>query len=342
MFLTGAGISAESGIPTFRGPEGYWRVGSRNYQPMELATRSAFDEMPDEVWRWYLYRRAVCRAAQPNAAHRALVEAERAAGRSLPAGHPERRRPAPARRPVPRAHLPDPRQHRLLPLRWTAAAAPAAPPLGACAGRGALLAEATARPCAARCGAWLRPHVLWFDESYDEPRFRFAEHARRHGAGGAARRGRHQRRHHAARPHVRARRRPRASPCSSSTPRRRPSPRSPAAPPAAPTSPAPPVLLSRRWWQRWPRSSRPSSVTSPRTSPPPSPADGRGRTGRCQSSAWFQTWRMRAMRVRSSSSRASWERPSERARGAWSRGSRRSSGSSRSRRRRREARCRKR
>lgn len=43
VFLTGAGISAESGIPTFRGPEGYWRVGSRNYQPMELATRGAFD-----------------------------------------------------------------------------------------------------------------------------------------------------------------------------------------------------------------------------------------------------------------------------------------------------------
>ena len=41
VFLTGAGISAESGIPTFRGPEGYWRIGSRNYQPTEMATQAA-------------------------------------------------------------------------------------------------------------------------------------------------------------------------------------------------------------------------------------------------------------------------------------------------------------
>ena len=64
--LTGAGISAESGIPTFRGPEGYWKIGSKNYQPEELATWSTFSKMPDEVWAWYLYRRGVCRAAEPN------------------------------------------------------------------------------------------------------------------------------------------------------------------------------------------------------------------------------------------------------------------------------------
>lgn len=40
---------------------------------MELATRGAFDAMPDDVWRWYLHRRAICRAAAPNAAHPALV-----------------------------------------------------------------------------------------------------------------------------------------------------------------------------------------------------------------------------------------------------------------------------
>ena len=48
LWLTGAGISAESGIPTFRGEEGYWRVGSRNYQPEELATWRAFQQMSDE------------------------------------------------------------------------------------------------------------------------------------------------------------------------------------------------------------------------------------------------------------------------------------------------------
>src|SRR5262245_54081255 len=73
LALTGAGVSAESGIPTFRGKEGYWTVGAREYHPQELATHQAFRGMPWEVWAWYLYRRTVCRRAQPNASHHALV-----------------------------------------------------------------------------------------------------------------------------------------------------------------------------------------------------------------------------------------------------------------------------
>lgn len=72
--VTGAGISAESGIPTFRGAEGYWTVGSRNYQPQEIGTWAMFRQQPREVWRWYLYRRGVCRAAQPNEGHLALSQ----------------------------------------------------------------------------------------------------------------------------------------------------------------------------------------------------------------------------------------------------------------------------
>lgn len=74
--LTGAGISAESGIPTFRGPEGYWTVGSKVYQPQEMATFHMFCQMPDEVWKWYLYRMGVCGAAEPNPGHLALVAME--------------------------------------------------------------------------------------------------------------------------------------------------------------------------------------------------------------------------------------------------------------------------
>ena len=74
LFLTGAGISAESGIPTFRGPEGFWTQGSRVYHPQELATWSAFSANPQLVWPWYLWRREKCREADPNAAHHALVE----------------------------------------------------------------------------------------------------------------------------------------------------------------------------------------------------------------------------------------------------------------------------
>ena len=74
VFLTGAGLSAESGIPTFRGPEGYWTVGSTHYHPTEMATWRSFEAMPEEVWRWYCYRLGVCREAPPNVAHHALLK----------------------------------------------------------------------------------------------------------------------------------------------------------------------------------------------------------------------------------------------------------------------------
>ena len=75
--LTGAGISAESNIPTFRGPEGYWTIGSKEYHPQDMATYSMFIQKPEEVWKWYLYRLGVCRKARPNTGHLALVEMER-------------------------------------------------------------------------------------------------------------------------------------------------------------------------------------------------------------------------------------------------------------------------
>lgn len=71
--LTGAGISAESGVPTFRGPNGLWR----NYSPEELATPEAFERDPRLVWEWYAWRRERIRAAQPNPGHLALRELER-------------------------------------------------------------------------------------------------------------------------------------------------------------------------------------------------------------------------------------------------------------------------
>ena len=67
--LTGAGISAESGIPTFRGTGGLWR----NFRPEELATPDAFARDPKLVWEWYDWRRGVISAAQPNAGHVAIA-----------------------------------------------------------------------------------------------------------------------------------------------------------------------------------------------------------------------------------------------------------------------------
>jgi len=71
--LTGAGISRESGIPTFRGRGGFWE-GTR---PEELATPRAFFRDPEKVWRWYCWRREIISRARPNRAHEILAKMER-------------------------------------------------------------------------------------------------------------------------------------------------------------------------------------------------------------------------------------------------------------------------
>jgi NAD-dependent deacetylase len=70
--LTGAGISAESGVPTFRGDGGIWR----EHRAEDLATPDAFARDPKLVWEWYDWRRGIIAQAAPNAAHRALVQLE--------------------------------------------------------------------------------------------------------------------------------------------------------------------------------------------------------------------------------------------------------------------------
>lgn len=176
LWLTGAGISAESGIPTFRGKEGYWTVGSENYRPEEMATMATFREMPDEVWAWYLYRRGVCRAAKPNAAHRALARAERRGaddfllvtqnvdGLHLRAGSSLER--------TYQIH------GNIDFMRCTRECLPAPVPLPETIdiawekGRPLTDHERALLRCPS-CGSAGRPHVLWFDESYDEQNFRF-------------------------------------------------------------------------------------------------------------------------------------------------------------------------
>jgi NAD-dependent deacetylase len=173
LFLTGAGVSAESGVPTFRGKDGYWVVGSRNYHAQELATRAAFARMPDAVWGWYLHRLRVCRDAQPNDAHIAIAELAAALrdrfllitqnvdGLHLRAGSP--------RETTYEVH------GNISLMRCSAGCgglvpvpdgliSPVSPP-----GKRQL---ETALRCSV-CSAWMRPHVLWFDEFYDETLFRF-------------------------------------------------------------------------------------------------------------------------------------------------------------------------
>ena len=74
--LTGAGVSAASGVPTFRGQDGLWR----QYRPADLATPEAFARDPRLVWEWYAWRRELIAACGPNAAHDVIAAWSRNAG----------------------------------------------------------------------------------------------------------------------------------------------------------------------------------------------------------------------------------------------------------------------
>lgn len=73
VVLTGAGVSAESGIKTFRDPDGLWA----KFNPMELASVNGFMSNPQRVWEWYQFRREVVNNAQPNPGHYAIAEMEK-------------------------------------------------------------------------------------------------------------------------------------------------------------------------------------------------------------------------------------------------------------------------
>lgn len=173
--LTGAGISAESGIPTFRGPEGYWTVGAKEYQPQEMATYRMFEKNPWEVWRWYLYRMGICVQAAPNPGHAAIVAMEQlfsdrfilitqnVDGLHLRAGSsPERTYQIHGNIFFRRCDRP-----------CTDEIFPMPPEIGGKQRHELMTESEKERLLCPVCGGLTRPHVLWFDESYDETHFRF-------------------------------------------------------------------------------------------------------------------------------------------------------------------------
>lgn len=173
--LTGAGISAESGIPTFRGADGFWTRGSTHYQPEELATRAAFVAEPDVVLPWYLWRLGKCRQARPNAGHHAIVAMEHELGARFQlvtqnvdglhgrAGSDRERA----------FHIHGELERMRCSAECSRRTWPVPDGLRVFAKGDEL--EASERPLleCPDCGAWARPHVLWFDEYYDEQWFRF-------------------------------------------------------------------------------------------------------------------------------------------------------------------------
>ncbi len=173
--LTGAGISAESGIPTFRGPEGYWTVGSKEYHPQEMATWNMFSRAPLEVWKWYLYRMDVCGRAKPNRGHRALVEMEtlfqdrftlitqNVDNLHLRAGNSPKRT-FQIHGNIFFMRCADECLETLYPLPDGVS--------GKSKDQDLTADEIALLKCPA-CGATTRPHVLWFDETYNEVYFKF-------------------------------------------------------------------------------------------------------------------------------------------------------------------------
>jgi NAD-dependent deacetylase len=149
VVLTGAGISAESGVPTFRGPGGLWR----DYRPEDLATPEAFLSDPRLVWEWYAWRRERVALARPNAGHEALVELERRSpGFTLITQNVDGLHALAGSRAVLEIHG----------NLWRTR----------CLGCGALRDDRAPTldrlPPLCSCGALLRPDVVWFGEALPE------------------------------------------------------------------------------------------------------------------------------------------------------------------------------
>jgi NAD-dependent deacetylase len=146
--LTGAGISKDSGLPTFREAQtGLWA----RYRPEELATPEAFDRQPDVVWRWYAWRRELVARAEPNPGHRALAAMQRLAPRfTLVTQNVDGLHRRAGSSGVLELHgditrIRCSRCHRVHPAHG-----------------------AGEPPCCSACGAFLRPDVVWFGEVLPE------------------------------------------------------------------------------------------------------------------------------------------------------------------------------
>ena len=175
VVFTGAGVSAESGIPTFRGAGGLWKT----YRAEDLATPGAFARDPRTVWEWYGWRHGIVASCRPNPAHLALGrwmllrdgvtlisqnvdDLHERGAREAALGLLREGRPADAARAAP-IRLHGSICHTRCPR--CAARAPFRGPVDA-------TSEATLPRCA--CGGLLRPDVVWFGESLPEDALRAA------------------------------------------------------------------------------------------------------------------------------------------------------------------------
>jgi len=146
--LTGAGVSAESGVPTFRGEEGLWK----NFRAEELATPEAFNRDPKLVWQWYDWRRTLIADLKPNPGHYALAELEkRYDDFTLITQNVDGLHEAAGSKNIVELH------GNIWRLRCTVEGK-------ITSSRQTPLGEL---PPLCECGAMLRPHIVWFGESLE-------------------------------------------------------------------------------------------------------------------------------------------------------------------------------
>ena len=154
VFVTGAGISQESGIPTFRGDGGLWR----NHDPMRLATIGAFYDDPRLVWEWYEERRRNIMAAAPNGGHVAIAALEELADTAVLTQNIDGLHARAGSSEVLELH------GSMARIRCDA-----------CGFRGEARGRFDSLPPACRCGGILRPDVVWFGEQLPRGVWRRAE-----------------------------------------------------------------------------------------------------------------------------------------------------------------------
>lgn len=171
VVLTGAGMSAASGVPTFRGPGGLWR----NYRPEDLATPEAFARDPETVWQWYDWRRQLIAACEPNAGHRVLARwSTTLDGLSVFTQNVDGLHERAGTRRLHRLH------GSIWWLRCVRTSSGRRPTSGGCsqgASREVRDVPLTPLPPHCSCGALLRPDVVWFGESLDHEVIAAAEQA---------------------------------------------------------------------------------------------------------------------------------------------------------------------
>ena len=150
--LTGAGVSAASGVPTFRGDGGLWR----SYRPSDLATPEAFDRNPTLVWEWYDWRRRTIAACEPNAAHHVLARWSERPGFTLITQNVDGLHERAGARDVLRFHG----SIWHVRCRDGCAASPAS-------WRDDTVPYPALPPPCPYCGGLIRPDVVWFGETID-------------------------------------------------------------------------------------------------------------------------------------------------------------------------------